>query len=174
MVSESTLRILQDVGELKLYQQEDKDPGVARVRFGKNTLDQLENPVGYQSEVRRQFSIDSEQTVEVSRKDSKITVNLEETQERDEALEIDDDVVDDEQRESEESNGLERGDTTQSSTSSSSTFIIAQIHNPLSLKSLAKDSVSTDDNNASSRGNSPDSERNLIESVHSSCASLPQ
>ncbi|EDO34541.1 predicted protein [Nematostella vectensis] len=60
MVSESTLRILQDVGELRVYQHEDKDPGVARVRFGTNTIEQLENPLKYQPQLRRQSSLVSD------------------------------------------------------------------------------------------------------------------
>lgn len=153
MVSESTLRILQDVGELRLYQQEDKDPGVARVRFGTNTLDQLENPVGYQTEIGRQFSIDSEQGVKVSENDNKtVPVDLETTRENNHSL-IEEDSVDYTEQDTKETSGLLQDDTSQCSNSSSSTLIVAQIHNPLSLKNLAKESVPDD---ANSRTGTPD------------------
>ena len=166
MVSESTLRILEDVGELRLYQQEDKDPGVARVRFGTNTLDQLENPVGFQSQLKRQFSIDSEKSVAIARQDSKITVNLGTTEEDDEEKSLDEGSRGKEGKVKED---LPSCLTGQSSAASSTTELIsAQVHDPSSLKSLAKDCVM---NNSHEACLDTDPQYQL-QSVNSSSASL--
>lgn len=163
MVSESTLRILEDVGELKLYQQEDKDPGVARVRFGATTLDELENPVGFQSQIKRQNSFDSEKSFAIARQDSKITMNLTTTEEVEE-VDLDGEVSS-EQKGKEESMGSL---TRQSSATSSTTYLInTQNHNPSPLKTLAKKSV--DDSQLTTLDMD---QRYQLQSVNSSCVSL--
>lgn len=166
MVSESTLRILEDVGELRLYQQEDKDPGVARVRFGTSTLDQLENPVGFQSQLTRQYSIDSEKSVAIARQDSKITVNLATTEEDDEDKYLDEGSRGKDEKDKED---LPSCLTGQSSAASSTTELVsAQVHDPSPLKSLAKDCVL---NNGNDDCLDIDPQYQL-QSVNSSCVSL--
>lgn len=167
MVSESTLRILEDVGELRLYQQEDKDPGVARVRFGTSTLDQLENPVGFQTQIKRHPSLDSEQSLAIARQDSKITVNLTTTEEEEQDVEVAEDEVDGIRGKQNSMSPLTR----ENSTASSTTYLInAQVHNPSPLKALAKETIEHGETYSQRRKSDTDKYR--LESVNSSCGSL--
>jgi len=169
MVSESTLRILEDVGELRIYQQEDKDPGIARVRFGTNTLDQLENPVGFQSQIKRQPSLNSEQSLAIARQDSKITVNLGTTEEEEEEeVTLTEDVVDDGRRD----NSLSTL-TRENSTASSTTYLVnAQVQNPSPLKTLAKETIENGETHSQCKSPHNENPTYRLESVNSSCESL--
>lgn len=60
MVSESTLCLLRDVGELRVYNVDDKDPSGALEKF-EGAQDQLQNPLLFQPELRRRQRMNAEE-----------------------------------------------------------------------------------------------------------------
>lgn len=60
MVSESTLCLLRDVGELRAYNVDDKDPSGALEKF-EGAQDQLQNPLLFQPELRRRPRMNAEE-----------------------------------------------------------------------------------------------------------------